>query len=699
MEQSKRKIGVSFSRTNFRFYWDWFAKEELNDDLELVELSFEKNNVEDILTCDGFVLTGGVDIHPSFYKASDEYANKPDVFEIERDVFEKKIYEYAQQHKLPLLAICRGMQLVNVLEGGKLVQDLDSGNQLHKKDTEADKVHDVNMEAGSLLFEIAGSRNGDVNSAHHQAIVPAAIGENLRASAFSASDGVIEGLEFDDKKNKAFLLCVQWHPERMANKEANPLSQKIKERFLQEVRNTNMKKLIVVNPATEETIAELNQDTNESLSHKLIVLQGGQKVWASVTLNERITVLQNFSKLLLENLEELAGILSSEVGKPLQQARNEISGACTRIKWLTANAEKYLADELMTDEEGLQEKIVYEPLGVVCNISAWNYPYLVGVNVFVPALLAGNAVLYKPSEYATLTALQIEKYLKAAGVPDDVFQTAIGKGDVGEALLDIAFDGYFFTGSYKTGKHIYERVAPKMVPCQCELGGKDPLYVADDVADIKAVAAATADGAFYNNGQSCCAVERIYVHENIYDKYLEAFVNEVKSYKTGLPTEEGIYIGPLSRKEQIDVLANQVDDALAKGAAVLTGGKRTGAKGYYFEPTVLAAVTQDMRVMKDESFGPVIGIMKVASDEEAIKKMQDTEYGLTASVYSNSEERATKILQQLNTGTAYWNCCDRVSAALPWSGRKHSGFGSTLSYAGLRAFTKPKAYHLKPSKA
>ncbi|QEC58584.1 aldehyde dehydrogenase family protein [Flavisolibacter ginsenosidimutans] len=460
-----------------------------------------------------------------------------------------------------------------------------------------------------------------------------------------------------------------------------------------------MKKLIVVNPATEEPIAELNEDTDASLSQKMAALQNGQKAWANTSLKVRIDVVQNFAKLLQENTEGLARILTTEVGKPLQQSRNEINGACTRIKWLTTNAEKYLADELMTDEEGLQERIVYEPLGVVCNISAWNYPYLVGVNVFVPALLAGNAVLYKPSEYATLTALQIEKYLKAAGVPDDVFQTAIGKGDVGKALLDIAFDGYFFTGSYKTGKYIYERVAPKMVPCQCELGGKDPLYVADDIADIKAVAAASADGAFYNNGQSCCAVERIYVHENIYDKYLEAFVNEVKSYKTGLPTEEGVYIGPLSRKEQINVLQNQIDDALAKGATLLTGGKKAQGKGYYFEPTVLAAVTQDMRVMKDESFGPVIGIMKVSGDEEAVEKMQDTEYGLTASVYSGNEERATTILQRLNTGTAYWNCCDRVSAALPWSGRKHSGFGSTLSYAGLRAFTKPKAYHLKPSKA
>ena len=390
-------------------------------------------------------------------------------------------------------------------------------------------------------------------------------------------------------------------------------------------------------------------------------------------------------------------MLTSEVGKPLQQSHNEIKGAMARIKWLTDNADKYLSDEAMRSNEEMEEKISYEPLGVVCNISAWNYPYLVGVNVFVPALLAGNAVMYKPSEYATLTGLEIEKLLKLAGIHSDLFHIAIGGKDTGENLLDLPFDGYYFTGSHKTGKYIYEKVASKMVPCQCELGGKDPLYIASDIKDIKAVAAGTADGAFYNNGQSCCSVERIYVHEKVYEKYVDEFVKEVKSWKIGQPTTEGTYIGPLSRKEQLQVLEQQVNEAAKKGARVLTGGKKMNQKGYFFEPTVLADVTHDMAVMKDESFGPVIGIMKVKDDEEAVRLMQDTEYGLTASVYSTDKNRAEKILQQINAGTGYWNCCDRVSAALPWSGRKHSGFGVTLSHAGLRAFTKPKAYHLKGS--
>jgi len=451
----------------------------------------------------------------------------------------------------------------------------------------------------------------------------------------------------------------------------------------------------IINPATEEVITEMEEDNRESVEQKFQLLQAAQPLWQQVSLAERTGILQQFAALLEKNIEHLAMMLTSEVGKPLQQSRNEIKGAQARIKWLAEHAGKYLADETMFADAGLEEKIVYEPLGVICNISAWNYPYLVGVNVFVPALLAGNAVLYKPSEYATLTGLEIEKLLKEAGVPLDIFHIAVGAREVGELLLELPFDGYFFTGSYKTGRYIYEKIAPKMVPCQCELGGKDPLYVAGDIADIKAVAAGTADGAFYNNGQSCCAVERIYVHEKVYDEYIDAFTQEVRSWKVGLPTEEGVYIGPLSRKEQQAFLAQQVANAVQNGAKLVTGGKPINRKGYFFEPTVLTNVNHSMSVMKEESFGPVIGIMKVKNDEEAIQLMQDTEFGLTASVYSSNQARAESILKQLNAGTGYWNCCDRVSAALPWSGRKHSGFGTTLSHAGLRAFTKPKAYHLK----
>jgi acyl-CoA reductase-like NAD-dependent aldehyde dehydrogenase len=451
----------------------------------------------------------------------------------------------------------------------------------------------------------------------------------------------------------------------------------------------------VINPADSKVIANLKEDSKKSIEKKLALLKSGQQKWAAVPIKKRIAIIQKFSDLLAKNVEECANILTSEVGKPLSQSRGEVNGARNRIKWLSEHAEQYLGDEVMHEETGMKEKIMYEPLGVVCNISAWNYPYLVGTNVFIPALLAGNAVMYKPSEFATLTGLQIEKYLKKAGVPDDVFQVVIGAREAGESLLALPLDGYFFTGSFKTGNYIYQKVAPKMVPCQLELGGKDPLYVADDVADVKAVAAGTADGAFYNNGQSCCSVERIYVHKKVYDKYVEEFVKEVKSYKIGAPTEDGVYIGALTRGAQLDVLDSQVKDAVKKGAKILTGGKRIAGKGNYYEPTVLVNVTNKMAVMQEESFGPIIGIMKVNNDEEALQLMQDTQYGLTAAVYTPSQKRAEKMLAQINSGTAYWNCCDRVSGALPWSGRKHSGVGATLSVAGLRAFTKPKAYHLR----
>jgi acyl-CoA reductase-like NAD-dependent aldehyde dehydrogenase len=451
----------------------------------------------------------------------------------------------------------------------------------------------------------------------------------------------------------------------------------------------------IINPATEQIITTLQEDTTESLQKKLKSLQKGQKSWAKTNIKKRIAIIEKFSALLAENIEELAATLTSEMGKPLQQARNEVNGARGRIKYFIENSQKYLKDEIVTRQEGLTERISYEPLGVICNISAWNYPFLVGVNVFIPALLGGNAVMYKPSEFSTLTGLMIEKILKEAGIPDDVFAVAIGAKEVGEELLKMPLDGYFFTGSYRTGLYIYEKIAPKMVPCQLELGGKDPLYVADDVADIQAVAAGTADGAFYNNGQSCCAVERIYVHEKVYDRYVEEFVKEVKSYKIGQPTTDGIYIGALSRKSQIVFLEKQVQDAVKKGATLLSGGKSIEGNGYFFEPTVLTNVTHKMDVMREESFGPIIGIMKVKDDKEATKLMQDTEYGLTAAVYTAEKKRAEKILKQVDAGSGYWNCCDRVSAPLPWSGRKHSGFGATLSHAGIRAFVKPKAWHLR----
>lgn len=451
----------------------------------------------------------------------------------------------------------------------------------------------------------------------------------------------------------------------------------------------------IINPATEEIIEDIAEDTLESIGEKFELLKEGQALWAAVALEERIACIARFYTLLDEEKEDLAKTLTSEMGKPLQQSYNEINGARTRIKYFTDNSAKYLAEEWVTTEGATKEKIVYEPLGVIANISAWNYPFLVGVNVIIPALIGGNAVFYKPSEYSTLTGLHIFRLLIKAGIPENCFQTAIGKGNVGEALLQLPLNGYFFTGSYRTGKYIAEKVAPKLVPCQLELGGKDPLYVMDDIENIDNVAAAALEGVVYNNGQSCCAVERIYVQEKIYDQFVNSYVEQVKKMVVGDPMQPATEIGPLSRKEQMEFLISQINDAEDKGATVLAGGNMLNREGYFIEPTVLVNVTHQMKIMTEESFGPVVGIQKVRDDAEAIELMQDTEYGLTAAVYSKNYERAEAIMKQVNTGTVYWNCCDRVSAGLPWSGRKHSGLGSTLSYQGIRAFVQPKAYHIR----
>jgi acyl-CoA reductase-like NAD-dependent aldehyde dehydrogenase len=451
----------------------------------------------------------------------------------------------------------------------------------------------------------------------------------------------------------------------------------------------------IINPATEEIIGEVPEDTEASVREKYRLLREGQPRWAALTVEERVGCITRFWELLDAEKEVLADTLTSETGKPLQQSFNELNGARGRIRYFLDHSAKWLAEEWVVTEGATREKIVYEPLGIIANISAWNYPYLVGVNVFIPALIGGNGVLYKPSEYATLTGLHIRRLLYRAGVPEDVFQVVTGKGKAGEWLLGMPLNGYFFTGSYRTGRLIAEKVASKLVPCQLELGGKDPLYVMDDVEDIDKVAAAALEGVVYNNGQSCCAVERIYVQERVYDAFVQSYLAQLRKMPVGDPRDAATEIGPLSRPGQLEFLLQQIGDAVSKGATLLYGGRQVGRRGYYMEPAVLVNVDHGMKLMMEESFGPVVGIQCVKDDAEAVKLMADTEYGLTAAVYSTSYERAEKVMRQLNTGTVYWNCCDRVSATVPWSGRKHSGLGMTLSYQGIRAFVQPKAYHIR----
>jgi acyl-CoA reductase-like NAD-dependent aldehyde dehydrogenase len=454
--------------------------------------------------------------------------------------------------------------------------------------------------------------------------------------------------------------------------------------------------LSITNPATGALILRVAADGPREVAARYAAARAAQPRWAATPLRKRLATIAKFRELIVARTEALAQTLTQEVGKPIRQSRNELKGLLARLDFFLAESARALREQKVFADpaQKLDERISHEPLGVVANISAWNYPYFVGSNVFVPALVAGNAVLYKQSEFATLTGRHIADLLHAAGVPDDVFIPVIGGGATGAALLRQPVDGVFFTGSYATGAKIAAAAGRRMIKVQLELGGKDPVYVCDDV-DVKAAASAVADGAFYNTGQSCCSVERIYVHEAIHTAFVDAFVAEVKSYTIGDPTDESTYIGAITRRPQLDVLRRQVADARRKGAKLLLGGAAIKRKGNWFAPTVLADVDHSMLVMREESFGPIIGIQAVADDDAAIELMNDTEYGLPAGVYTPDASRARRVLSRVAAGSVYWNCCDRVSPRLPWSGVKHSGVGLTLSTMGIQTFTRPKAWHLK----
>ena len=455
-----------------------------------------------------------------------------------------------------------------------------------------------------------------------------------------------------------------------------------------------MNKLKIINPATGALIVEIDADDAASVATKSAQARAAQPKWATTSLADRKACIVRFRALLLERIEPLAHTLSAEVGKPIKQSRNEINGLIARIDFFLEKVESLTASETVMTDGAMTERIGHEPLGVIGNISAWNYPYFVGGNVFIPALLTGNAVLYKPSEFATLTGWHIARLLHEAGIAKDVFIPLIGDGPVGAALLDQKLDGVFFTGSYATGARIASIIGPRMTRLQLELGGKDPTYVRAD-ADVKNAAESLADGAMYNTGQSCCSVERIYVHQRIYAAFVDAFVQTVRGFKIGNPMDETTYIGAITRAPQLDVLELQVADALSKGARLLMGGHRIKQAGNWFEPTVFADVNHNMELMREESFGPIIGIQSVADDDEAVALMNDTRYGLTAGVFTRDAAEAEALLARVNAGSVYWNCCDRVSPRLPWSGRGDSGIGLTLSTHGIQAFTRPKAWHLR----
>ncbi len=455
-----------------------------------------------------------------------------------------------------------------------------------------------------------------------------------------------------------------------------------------------MSQLAIHNPATGAEITRVPADDARSVAAKAVAARAVQPAWAAQPIAERRACIVHFRAAVVAQRDALAAVMTSETGKPIAMSRNELNGLLGRIDFFLEQAAPAVATQTVFDDAGMCEQIEHIPLGVVANISAWNYPWFVGCNVILPALLTGNTVLYKPSEYATLTGLEIGRLLHAAGVPREVFSVLVGGAAVGAALLEQDIDGLFFTGSHATGTRIAQALGPRLVKLQLELGGKDPTYVCDD-ADPKTAAASLADGAMYNTGQSCCSVERIYVHEKIHDAFVQAFIDTVQGFTIGDPARDDTYIGAITRAAQLDVFDAQVRDAKVKGATLLCGGERLPGPGNWYAPTVFSDVNHTMDLMREETFGPLIGIQQVSGDEEAVRLMNDTRYGLTGGVFTPDEARARAVLAQVHAGSVYWNCCDRVSPRLPWSGVGDSGVGLTLSTYGIQTFTRPKAWHLR----
>ena len=371
-----------------------------------------------------------------------------------------------------------------------------------------------------------------------------------------------------------------------------------------------MTMLAIHNPATGALIATVPADNAQTVAAKALAARAAQTNWRLAPLGARKQCIVRFRAAIVDELDHLAAIMTAETGKPIRMSRDELEGLLGRIDFFLANVGRATETETVFDQDGMTEQIEHGPLGVVASISPWSSPWFVGGNVIIPALLTGNAVLYKPSEYATMTGLAIARLLRGAGVPDQVFNVLVGGGEVGAALIEQDVDGVFFTGSHATGARIAQALGSRLVRVQLELGGKDPAYVCDD-ADPRMAAESLANGAMYNSGRRCCPVERIYVHERAHDAFVAAFVETVRGFRVGDPAADDTSIGAIARAPQLDVLDAQVADARAKGAQLLLGGHRLPGPGNWYAPTVFADVTHEMDLMREESFGPIIGIQKV----------------------------------------------------------------------------------------
>jgi acyl-CoA reductase-like NAD-dependent aldehyde dehydrogenase len=452
--------------------------------------------------------------------------------------------------------------------------------------------------------------------------------------------------------------------------------------------------IVVTSPASLQKVAEVPVTTADELAAAVARGRVAQPAWANLSFSERARSLYRFRDALLDDAERLADVLTSETGKPRGDAYGvELAYVCDAISYWGKNAETFLRDERVWPHL-LRNKAAYStysPIGLVGIIGPWNFPLVLTIGDALPALMAGNSVIIKPSEVTPGTAMFGVELWRRAGLPSDVLQAVPGYGDVGAELVD-RVDMIHFTGSVATGRKVAVRAAERLIPCSLELGGKDPMIILKD-ADLERAANACVWGGLVNAGQVCISVERVYVEAPVYEAFVRRVEDKIRRVKQG-PSAEPVDIGSMSFPPQLEKVERQVADAVAKGAKVLAGGRRNPAyPGLYYEPTLLTDVTHDMEVMRDETFGPVIPIMKVADEEEAIRLANDSRYGLGASIFTRDAARGRAIARRIEAGAICVNdaIVHFAVTELPMGGVKESGIGRRHAAEGIRKFCYQKS--------
>eukprot|EP00123_Amoebidium_parasiticum_P022421 comp8702_c0_seq1/m.3957 comp8702_c0_seq1/g.3957 ORF comp8702_c0_seq1/g.3957 comp8702_c0_seq1/m.3957 type:complete len:467 (-) comp8702_c0_seq1:272-1672(-) len=462
--------------------------------------------------------------------------------------------------------------------------------------------------------------------------------------------------------------------------------------------NAGTNELKVVSPVDGSVYVTRPLATEAEIDAALAKAHTAFKTWKTTPVKERVAICSRFAEEAERRKDEIAKEITWQMGRPISQAPGEVRGLLERARHMTSIADECLRDVQVAEKEGFTRFIRKEPLGVVFIVAAWNYPYLIAVNAIIPAILAGNTVVLKHSAQTPLVGERFAECLKAAGLPDGVFQVLhVSHAATERIIKDARVEHVAFTGSVDGGRQVNKAASERFIGVGLELGGKDPAYVRAD-CNLPHAIENLVDGAFFNSGQSCCGIERIYVHEAVYDEFVKGFVELTKQYRLGDPTDPNTNLGPVVRTSAADWVRKQIREAVAAGAKSLLDESLYPASTEgtpYLSPHVLVDVTHDMSVMREESFGPVIGIMKVSGDEEAIEKMNDSCYGLTACIWTNDMQKAVEIGSRVDTGTWYCNRCDYLDPALAWVGVKDSGRGCTLSQFGFDHLTRPKSFHIR----